>query len=546
MPLQNSTGTPYGTFSYNGLSLSEGTDSIDVKSEKVRDDADRTVIHQRITITWSGVLAAPSGSNVQSDLTLLRQKLSQDGKVLIFKDKGFGEDLIVNSPTNPVKDVNFGPKTEIMSWKSLGGSQAAKVTWSVTVCVPECCCGDAERFTGVMAINYSVSHSYSLRGTLTRSYSGYIQIAMTRAADNTIPDSADRYRNHFSPEPPLGFTRTHDWTLSLNKARVDFTIVDTEIESPNPYPSKVISISGRHRMSWSRREASRYYNSINVSIDRAVDLSGPTAYLIFLQIVQQRLFTAKQQKSYPFIMDLEVEEDLFGYPCEFSLRYRMLGCLKDVIAETGLWSPIQGTSWAQWKASLANSMFSTFGTSNIGHLPSHDVIIDLCSSQSAAIDIAAFKPVPDAGPSMAVTNDKPPKDVSWIQYDAQLIPYRRRTVVQQQISQSADIDQSSDISSSADFDYGPSGGTSDIIQEGGQSKHGVIFKGRAVRAGHKISRPKITAIGGQTAVERGSAHRLRNVGDFFGQNVYQLDWIIDYAVPNSPGQVKPEDNLEDC
>ena len=193
-------GTGYGAFSYNGLDLAQGTDTIKVRSEKIRDDSGRTVLYHRITITWTGVLAVsdPTNANaslrtVENDLTAMRDRLSQDGQELLFQSKGFGRVISVNKPGNHRKDVNFGPKTEELEWESLGGPYAARVVWRVVVCIPECPHGTSDkRFDGVMAINYDVAHTYNDRGSLTRVYNGYIQIAMTRGTaagqKNRIPD----------------------------------------------------------------------------------------------------------------------------------------------------------------------------------------------------------------------------------------------------------------------------------------------------------------------------------------------------------------------
>lgn len=564
MALVLHTGTGYGAFTYNGLDLATGTDKITVRSEPVRDDSGRTIVYHRIVITWTGILAISDPldpdkdfQTTESDLNEMRDKLSQDGGELLFEGKGFGRKISINKPGQHQKDVNFGPKAEELSWETLGEDHAARVTWRVTCCIPECAFGtSAHRFEGVLAINYEVDHAYNERGSVIRTYNGYIQIAMTRSTGKgkgkRIPDTADQYRRFFAPRPPEGFKRTHAWKVNLSKNRVDFTITDFEIESPNPYPNKVINIEGSHRFAWSRGQgkSAKYFNTISVNIDRDVRMAGATAWLIFLQIVQQRMAAAKKGGSnWPFLMSLEITEDLFGWPCDFSLQYRTLGCLKDVLGETGLWTPIKGTNWREWRASLQNSMFASYGVSNIGHLASQDVIIDLCGSfGETQISIEPQQQSGEAIAKKVLENEKPPPETSYMAYEANMVPYRRRTVVQQQVSQAGDKDEpTSDGRSSQDqFDFGKPGGVSDIIQTGGRSRNGVIFSGTAVRAGFEIPRPRIAKIGGQTPVEKSSKHRLKLVGDHFGQPVYQLNWLIDYSVPNSPGAVSATDNLEDC
>src|SRR3990167_2729561 len=178
-----------GELTYNGYTF-DGATHIDVASEPVRDEADRTVVYKRITITVDAIVtASTAGAATDSTLEDIHVRLSHDGQKLVFKNKGFDRNLTVNA--GKVRDVMFGPKVGVLQWKAVGRSEAANVKWQVITCVAAC--GAQGKHTGLMTINYEADYTIGPRGETTRVLSGYIQIAQTRVRMK-IPDSADGYR----------------------------------------------------------------------------------------------------------------------------------------------------------------------------------------------------------------------------------------------------------------------------------------------------------------------------------------------------------------
>ena len=192
-----------GELKYNGINF-DGASRVSVSCEPVRDEAEFTVLYQKYTITVQSVIArtgvTANGAGTDPDLETIRAALSEDGRELIFRQKGFGQDLIVNGQ-GPIKDLCMGPKPQVLEWKPIGDYNACEITWSVTTCVPECNDRDPRR-TGVMAFNYEVTWEINESGDTTRTIAGYLKIVQVRLSNKKLLDSADDYRLNLISLPP--------------------------------------------------------------------------------------------------------------------------------------------------------------------------------------------------------------------------------------------------------------------------------------------------------------------------------------------------------
>ena len=114
-------GTATGEFTYNGFTF-DGSAHIRVDVEFLYDDAHRTVIAHRHRIMVDAVVN--NDTDLDGDLEDLRQRLGESGKNLTFKDKGFGDDLVVK-PNSDQADIANGPHPQTLSWHPLGDNNDA-------------------------------------------------------------------------------------------------------------------------------------------------------------------------------------------------------------------------------------------------------------------------------------------------------------------------------------------------------------------------------------------------------------------------------------
>jgi hypothetical protein len=469
----------------------------------------------------------------------LRFKLQTPGKTLIFKNKGFGDDLTIRSG-----DIDNGPKPEILTWEPIGDAMACAVTWRVTTMIPACRYG---RVRGVSSINWGASWAINEHGDTTRTLTGFIEIALPQIG----LDTADAYRQFFAPKPIRSFRREQDWNLSADKKRVDFRITDTQIPSPNAYPVKITAIDTTHRLSWRRGpEGAKAINVMSASITPEAGLSGSEAWTVFLQLIGARLLWARSRGREPFLLGLEAEEDLFGRPQSFRVSYQFLstverGFLPNMLKDAGLWRSI-GTNWDRWALSLSGSAFNERGSLDLADLPQDDAEVSLCTGQRVIAPnnqtrIAFVSPGELRNP---IKNEKPKPEKSWLKYESGVIPYRRRKAVLQSYLQEPDNPDlgsydANTLAPSSPADYGSTSSSqlSDIIQEGGASSYGVRFFGAAERAGHPIPRPRLVSIGRANPTEKNSVFLQRHIGNLFGQPVFRARWAIDYLLPSNPGVI---------
>lgn len=403
-----------------------------------------------------------------------------------------------------------------------------------------------------MAFNYQVGTRIDNAGYTTRTISGYIEIAMTRFAQRSIPDSADRYRDVVLVRQLPNFHREHHWNLSSDKRRADFTIVDTEIRSPNPFAPGVINIQGNHGVGWSRQKSQLLQQTIRATIELAQGQPRSKAWEIFRAIVMRRLsFTLG---ATVFLENLYVDESLFGNTFTFSVGYRsfmkpnesILTALAGLFTSTGIGAPLNLGNWQQWKNSIAN-LQSHRGQAQLKHDPSKDQIIDLCSTEfmPGGIEdssVQPYTPVPMMGTRLY--NTKPPPKDSYLKYDTYLetdeeTPTTVQITVDPEDLQYKKFDPSDPQASLGETETGTSV-TRFVETQAGRMD--IIWRGYAERVGYPVPRPDKLTIGGVELTRVGKAQfGQKFLGNVLGQPVYAAAWNQRYALSQRPTKMESPD-----
>lgn len=554
--------TPPGVLRYNGYPF-DGSSSVRCRVEFVEDEAQRSVLYHKHIIGAKFYVNDDAGTG--TDMLGIQALLSKPGKELVFNGWGFSEDLIVNQSQSGIRDVKFGPKPRILHWEPVGSSQTCECEWEVETCIPVCAGGRVHRVTGVMSINYGVTFSID-KGFTTRTIAGFLEIAMTRSQFGTVPDCADGYRHLVNPAQLIGFERTSDWHINLDKSRVEFTITDRQHRSKNVFPVLTTAIEGSHRVVWSRRnrETTILRNNISVNIESTLGAPPALAWNIFGQIVRERVLWARNNGRIAFLDEVIADEDLFSMGNSFSCSYRLLtpaltaangsqntpAIPPDLFdfSKTGLWRPVGGTqaNWSLWQASMSHA-HDNRGYAGLVQLPGNDAIIDLCSSSPTVLFNGVIPPAttPITVTTPSFQNEKPPPDKSYISYQMNVGVASHTPIVRQSTLQSGPAQlPSPNMQGSGSASFGPPSGTADSFQAGGIRRFVATLYGYAERVGYEIARPALQSIGGQQAFESGGKFVCRNTGICFGQPVFKAAWAINYVLSNSPGAVVPAGNAE--
>lgn len=532
-----------GTLSYNGYTF-DGSAKVRVTSTPERDRAARTTIYRHIIITVSAVVAPQEATD--ESLEEIRGKLGEDGQALVFINKGYGTDIKVNTG-GKTKDVKWGPKAQVLEWVPIGSSYACDIVWSCEVCLPECSCSGCKTFEGIMAFNYQMSFDIDYRGLTTRTITGYVEIAQTRTKGKKIPDSADHYRDIFGSKPLHGFRHDQNWRMSMDASTVEFSVVDTEIDSENAYPAGVTDIDMKHGARWQKpmEHKSSFQNGhISCTIRRSHDLPPAQMYRIFLTLAGQRLSKIRQNTFYVGLTDLEVEEDVFGRSASFNLTYRMLSGLDSFVKSHALFQRVNGTDWNSWINSLASGPFNNRGYAQLGHDPSKDSIVDLCKQQQQTASGQGQQVNVFQSQFADVLKLKcPPPAYSFLRFNVGQIGNTQRPVyVGHPIDEPDKEDDLGGIvdirKESRDLKIGKAIGKNAVIQQGGRTRYTTTIVFDIIRVCYPIPRPRIKKWGKQEVTERRAKIFSGPIGNMGNYRVFRLIGWIEYVVPNAPESFK--------
>lgn len=455
-----------GEIYYNGVTINVFS-IFDLSGTSMYDRAQRTVSHVRWNVRISGYIQAANSVALDTLSTTYRQKLQRSGGELRFSGKGFGL-LSVNSPANTrAKDVAFGPKPRVLSWKPLGGGNAAKIEWQVEVAYVEC--EDAIFEKGLMEANYRINYDIDRSGLTRRTISGYGLIPMTRRniVDRTLPDNADAYREQLNPTLLPGFRRvSRNVSIDESKRQIDFTVVDEELPTFNIPPPGVIEVSATHDVSNistpnpnedAKANLSTWAGRLSATFEFEKGVDRHLAYKLFFELYRQRTAEARALRNKtPILAAFSMaENNIYGKEAAtLTCTYRFACSVQELLVRSGLWEPVSGFNGEdrdgerRWRQSLEPGAWSARGLANLAADSSSDVIIDLCDRrkppppESQEIpsfrtrDLPTLRSRPrgrvgaggfDSLPSLRggggtsqnpLLNPLPSEDSSWLHYDA--------------------------------------------------------------------------------------------------------------------------------
>lgn len=512
------------------------------------DDSQRTTLYHRYKLRVETTIYAENGDNpgfAGAHFQRIRDRLTKKGQALTISHGGFSDSLFdVNVYDYGRKDVTFGPHPRVVTWEPVGYENAVHVIWECEFCVSAC-----NRYTGIMALNYLMSHRIDSGGYTTRTVSGYIEIAMTRLGRST-PDTADNYRDAIQIGQMANFQRETTWNLSADKRRAEFTIVDTEIKSPNAYAPGVISIEGNHNANWSIRAAAKLPQTIRATIELAQGQPRSRAWEIFRAIVNQRL--SFNNPAERFIENLSAEESLFGNRISFSISFytfikpneAIMNGIMGVFGGTGLFTPLNLSTWQQWKISVSG-LQSHRGQANIQHTADQDQIVDLCSTEFKATSVTNNRLPPTPMPLSlgSLYNQKPLPAKSYLRYESSM-EYEEDTPTTTQVTVDEDDGDYKVFDpnvAEAELAAKVSGSSVSRFVETQAGKIYFWWRGYAERVGYPIPRPDKIEVNGKTFKRVTGRFNQQFVGNVLGQPVYRAAWVIKYVCVDRPEKLEPQD-----
>jgi hypothetical protein len=510
-----------------------------------------------------------AGSAINDHLEDIRRKLAFTGGWLIAEDIGFGGNVDINNPTsgNPVIDVAFGPKPQILAWTPIGSDRAAKILWVCDFTIPECTSEQPNYAFSLSEYNYEMVWSID-NGITTRTASGQLSVPNYRFpfGSRTILDTADAYRdfviNHFTPIE--GFHRNYNFRISSDKATLFFTVTDTEIQSDYAYPSYIVNIDVEHTVA--SRSASRaaegvsilngvlWDNSMRGTITVAPGFPKALAWEAFRLLVSNRVsMVIGQNDDKPnrlqYISNLSISNSLFNRRIRFDISFYMVASMETFMEFSGIFRPVTGTTWGQWSASMYDAgVTHERGIAGLSHLPQDDIIIDLCEAVPPNPPANPFKPYSDG--FAFLPNQCPEANRSWIDFKntIELHTLENGRYVHKKLRNTSTVSQDlsgwtrdpplQDNQNATTNNLSPETpieqSEPNLVQIKSPPTYVVVMKGYGRRQCYDVVIPRLVSFGGVTPIR--GYQRVKPMIEVFHPTipVKYAEWELQYFLPSPP------------
>lgn len=531
--------------SYNGFTFPTPMVKSRVRIEPKWDDADRTISYNVYTLEVEAIIAGDALA-VGQTLTGIRQLLTKPAGLLIIADTGLGSpaEVIVNLTINGTDaDVMWGPKPRLLTWEPIGSNLAVRIVWVCQFAKSDCVLiAPVNQFS---ALNYETRWGINGAGLTRRTISGFAEIPINRAGSGVriVSRAADQIRAQIQPTVPLGFKRTsQDWILSANRTKLSFTITDEEIASDNPYFPGVHEIEIEHNVAASisttlglNRWQGRFSGTILLDKFQSKD----AAWLMFLFVIRQRFLKMIEFEETVLLTGLEFNEQIFGKRVRFSLSYLHTTDLNDILSRSGLFQPVSGTSWGQYRASLENTAWSQRGHAGLRFQPGLDVIVDLCGGTGQLLAEDANQGLASQPREQLLGVPCPDPEHSWFLYDANIAVSAEHGTISHTLMRDSTLAleaqiglKSGDLQQRAWPPELRSSPNHFALQQSAGPTALIMFTGRAIRVGKKIPRPKLTIPGVSIAPRPRFYLFDQKVLGHLGRGcpIHEARWWIEYDV----------------
>lgn len=560
------------------------------------DKTGRSVKYLTIAITISGIItqydrtapeAGIASATIDSHMDTIRYRLTQPCQPLTFKLQGFGTFNIQQGTTY---DVDYGPKPMVLDWEPMGGGLAAKIEWLVVTRIPACMYADS--FNGIVELGYDVAWGISDASLLTRTVTGYVELAKTRlpnaggtVASNSINASMSRWdrvlANFKTSFPPLpGYERLEEYVDSSNRKSLKLTLKDVEIPSPSPYPAGVLKIDLTETL-----DANLPFYEWNWGISGSVTVphtsrgtsSGSDtvnnkrlAWAAIGLILKERRNRAIGLKYITAAKDdyagktnvhnvtyipqrIKFSNEMFGVGISVDISYLLLCPSELVLQASGMFDYVRipGMTWKAWRDFLSRN-YALNPKFNI--TPQQEMVVDLChpltSSSPGNIPIA-----PNQRNDRSLFNtEAPPEDSSWIRYNNKFsFKNKNFTTVGAVLSPSAKPKYEAGVqdpkSESAlevtkpNSESSSSTGDRFMLPDLQTSTDEICYitmRGSAVRIGYPVNAPELISIGGAKVAKYGTDKIVPESKPSGFKNgservsIYKLSWRKSYIITTTP------------
>tara|TARA_R110002167_G_scaffold44383_5_gene133573 strand:- start:2681 stop:4426 length:1746 start_codon:yes stop_codon:yes gene_type:complete len=524
------------------------------------DERGITVIGQTMTLSVTDYIFPDCGSvgypifnnNASNVDKVYATLMTAQGKLDIPDDIGLG----TTNDDAGVSDyyINGGPFPQSCEIKNMGGGLATEIRWQVKFTFLPCWQMDSGALP-IKALNWSKQYSVDDRGFTTVVTSGYLERppevsfsdgqATSKETGNADTEFTRNTIIKMFPELD-NFHRDYNWNLSTNHARLNFSITDKEIQSPNAYPKDVVSISfpTSVKFAWPLATKSKADINIRMTVMLAQNAPRVVAWQIWATLVRLRLQTWRAEPNSSLITtSMDLTEDWFNNTYSFSMTATLHENIYRAMSGLGIFRHI-GSKWSTWADSLqgVGKVRSPVG-SGFARLIADDGTenyenINMCNQPGESAEDKHYATFPAGGYESVLCDEIPTPTGSWINSDVDLV---ESTVYESQVATSYDdVEIEGETVSTTEPTSGNSNGNlikgdyETCIQEAPPTLKG-IWMGYTQRVHYKIpplnSKEVIESLVGQKVTLVGEGKwRTKRLGVMQCLAIYEAEWYQEFVV----------------
>lgn len=417
----NSTNFSGHRVEYNGVAIGGGDSEYsfmphesDMSGVHVYDDAGRTVIYIAYTLrvaTYTFLKSGGSSSTGDRDTSAekLQRLLSEENKPLTIGGMGFGK-LSIN------KDVIWGPKPRIISFRPVGGALCHEIIWQVDFHLKPCVLSASQIAAGItagqyLAFNWGSQFSLDHEGLLTHTVSGYYEIPRNlnshKIEDKISILISDQRREDFHVPVPVGFRRVgQTYVNNAAKTRTDFSVVDVQFTA-DAFPVGISNAIGEYSFATNSENFHSSTATLTMALTVQPGFAMSTGGFFFLRAALKKADELRQQAIVPessrvpvvLPTSFTVKESLWTRTTVFSMSFEVTSDLSELLAFTQVWRPLgdqtgQISDFQKWQAGRdAHRLDSPRGFSRLAELEHEDKVINACSLLNKGRKIGELRPV---------------------------------------------------------------------------------------------------------------------------------------------------------
>jgi hypothetical protein len=428
----------------------------------------------------------------------------------------------------------------------------------------------------VTSIRSTAGYSIDGNGLTSRSVNAVVKLWQTLDFTGAPPNgkytiNPDELRGAFVVTRPIGFRRvSQNYTIAEDRRSISISVVDSEIESRNPYPKDVLNADVRHRVNVTQTNLGQIRQTMGGTITCRQGAPLTPAFGLILALIKDRTAGGS------IVTDFSFTESIFGAnSVEFDVSWwippptkpepvgrRSIAFTPDfskLFEVTKLFSPaglkvdgnFQPYTWDDWAASpqvvaaqgnRGNAGLLFNGASNSGGLHraggcstsyTNQILLDDISGIPSSVQPLLF----------GLENEEPEETASWNEYENKYTIERNQRILYAGYESDPEVDTITVPANKLqfpDFSPGSAGGDRqpDVILSQGMPDYCVLMAGFATRIGLEIPRPKLTSVGGAPATELNGKFVCQQMGWALNLPIYGAAWRIKYKLPHSPGTVE--------